>query len=189
MTRIGQELIKKGISDTGADLNGDQALRSLTKAAAGDGSLKDFDIKARPKYPIVGVGAPAHVLVKPLQDRMDGEVIITDNYDVGNAVGAVLSQISESILVKVYPKELKYVVVAPGASPMLYSTVESARGAAVSYAEYNVREKMKRHDAVDIRVRTQVEESKFCDGYGQEMKFINWINVRAVATGRPRLRD
>ena len=189
VTRIGQELIKKGISDTGAELNGDQALRSLTKAVAGDGGLKDFDIKARPKYPIVGVGAPAHILVKPLEDRMDGEVIITDNYDVGNAVGAVLSQISESILVKVYPKELKYVVVAPGASPMLYSTVESARGAAVSYAEYNVREKMKRHDAVDVRVRTQVEESKFCDGYGQEMKFINWINVRAVATGRPRLRD
>jgi len=189
VTRIGEELIRKGISDTGAKLNGDQAFVSLSRGAAGDGTLKDFDIKARPKYPIVGVGAPAHVLVKPLRDRMDGKVVITDNHDVGNAVGAVLSQITESVLVQVYPKDLKYIVIGPGASPMQYSTVESARSAAVSYAEYNVTEKMKRHDAVDVRVRTKVEESKFCDGYGQEMKFINWINVRAVATGKPRLKD
>jgi len=189
VTRIGEELIRKGVSDTGAELEGSQALLSLSKAVAGDGTLKDFDIKARPRYPIVGVGAPAHVMVKPLQDRMDSEVIITDHYDVGNAVGAVLSQITESVMVTVYPKELKYVVVAPGASPMTYSTVESARGAAVSYAEYNVKEKIKEHDAVDIKVRTEVEESKFCDGYGQEMKFINWINVRSVATARPRLKE
>ena len=188
ITRIGEEMIRKGVSDTGAELGNEKSFVSLARGAAGAGDLKDFDIKARPKHPIVGVGAPAHVLVKPLEQRMGGKVLITDNYDVGNAVGAVLSQISESVLVTVYPKELKYMVFCPGASPVQYSTVESARGAAVSYAEYNVKEKMKQHDAVDVKVRTQVEESKFCDGYGQEMKFINWINVRATATGKPRLR-
>lgn len=189
VTRIGEELIKKGVSDTGAELGDETSFASLARGNAGAGNLKDFDIKARPRHPIVGVGAPAQVLVKPLEGRMDAEVLITDHYDVGNAVGAVLSQISESILVQVYPKDLKYVVFCPGSSPVQYSTIDSARGAAVSYAEYNVKEKMKKHDAVDVKVRTQVEESKFCDGYGQEMKFINWINVRAIATGKPRLRD
>ena len=48
---------------------------------------------------------------------------------------------------------------------------------------------MKKHNAVDVKVRIDIDESKFCDGYGQEMKFVNWVNVRAIATGKPKLRD
>jgi len=188
VTRIGEELVRKGISDAGAELPEGEGFVALARASAGAGNLRDLDIQARPRYPVVGIGAPAHVLVKPLEDRVGAEVIIPKNYDVGNAVGAVLSQISESILVQIYPKDFKYVVFCPGSSPVEYSTIDSAKASAKSYAEYNVRERMKRHHAVDIKVRFDVEESKFCDGYGQEMKFVNWVNVRAVATGRPKLR-
>jgi len=188
VTRIGEELIRKGISDAGAELPDDDAFVALARSTAGSGGLKDFNIQARPRYPVVGVGAPAHVLVKALEERMGGEVIIAKNYDVGNAVGAVLSQISESILVQIYPKDYKYMVFCPGSSPMEYSSIDSAKSSARSSAEYNVRERMKRHHATDVKVKFDIEESKFCDGYGQEMRFVNWINVRALATGRPKLR-
>lgn len=189
ITRIGEELVRKGVADAGAALPEERGFVELSRAAAGHGNLRDFDVRAKPKYPVVGIGAPAHVLVKPLEERLGGEVLIPSNYDVGNAVGAVLSQISESILVQIYPKEFKYVVFCPGSSPMEYSALDSAKSSAKSYAEYNVRERMKKHNAIDVKVKFDVEESKFCDGYGQEMKFVNWVNVRATATGRPKLRN
>jgi hypothetical protein len=37
-------------------------------------------------------------------------------------------------------------------------------------------------------VKLEVLEHRFSDGYGKEMKFINWVEVRAVATGRPNLK-
>ena len=189
ITRIGEELVRKAISDTGAEMTNEKAFTELIKASAGAGNLRDYDVRARSRYPLVGIGAPAHVLVKALGDRLGSEVIISKNHDVGNAVGAVLSQISESMLVQIYPKDYKYVVFCPGSSPIEYSSVDSAKASARSYAEYNVRERMKKHNAVDVKVRIDIDESKFCDGYGQEMKFVNWVNVRAIATGKPKLRD
>jgi hypothetical protein len=31
-------------------------------------------------------------------------------------------------------------------------------------------------------------EKRFSDGYGQESQFVNWVDVKATATARPRLR-
>lgn len=188
VTRIGEEIVKKGIADTGAVVPDEEAFDSLVRASIGTGNLRDLDVRARPIVPIVGIGAPAHVFIKPLEERMGGQVIIPKNHDVGNAVGAVLSQISEAVTVQIIPKEFKYIVFAPGSSPMEYSAIDSAKAAARSYAEYNVKERIKQHNVIDVKVRVDLDESKFCDGYGQEMKFVNWVNVRAVATGKPRLK-
>jgi hypothetical protein len=119
---------------------------------------------------------------------MDGQVVIPDNFDVGNAVGAVLSQVSETVSVRVYPKDFKFIVFGPGASPMEYGHYDSALAAAKSYAEYYVKEKMKVTGAVDVKVKIDVDEHRFCDGYGQEMKFTNWVDITATATGKPKLK-
>ncbi len=188
ITRIGEEVIKKSVVDKGGEAGNGRGFQLLLRAAAGERAISDIDLIARPRAPIVGIGAPSHVFIKPLESRMDCHVIIPENHDVGNAVGAVLSQVSDSIEVQIYPVDYKYIVFSPGASPMEYSTVEIAKSAARSYAEYYVKEKMKALKAVDVSVKLDVEESKFCDGYGQEMKFTNWIKVKATATGKPKLK-
>lgn len=188
ITRIGEELMKKAIIDQGGDLPASTGFDKLLRACVGTGELKDMDVKARPKVPIVGIGAPAHIFVKPLESRMDCQVIIPKNYDVGNAVGAVLSQVTEAVKVRVYPKDFKYIVFGPGSSPMEYSAYESALSSAKSYAEYFVKEKMKTAKATDVKVKLDVDEHRFCDGYGQEMKFTNWVDVTATATGKPKLK-
>lgn len=188
VTRIGEELVKKAIVDQGRDLPVSKGFDLLMNASIGTGALKDMDIRVRPKVPIVGVGAPAGVFVKPLESRMDCQVVVPENHDVGNAVGAVLSQVSESVMVRVYPKDFKFIVFGPGASPMEYSNYDSALGAAKSYAEYYVKEKMKVTGAVDVKVKLDVDEHRFCDGYGQEMKFTNWVDITATATGKPKLK-
>jgi N-methylhydantoinase A/oxoprolinase/acetone carboxylase beta subunit len=119
---------------------------------------------------------------------MDAQVVIPHDFEVGNAVGAVLSQVTEAVTVKVYPKDFKFIVFGPGASPMEYSNYDSAMGAARSYAEYYVKERMKTTGAVDIKVKIDVDEHRFCDGYGQEMKFTNWVDITATGTGKPKLK-
>jgi N-methylhydantoinase A/oxoprolinase/acetone carboxylase beta subunit len=187
-TRIGEEIVKKAIIDQGGDLPESSGFEKLLRASIGVPELRDVDVKVKPKVPIVGIGAPAHIFVKPLESRMDCTVVIPENFDVGNAVGAVLSQVSEAIKVRVYPKDFKYIVFGPGASPMEYSSLESALSSAKSYAEYYVKERMKTAQATDIKVKLDVDEHRFCDGYGQEMKFTNWVDVTATATGKPKLK-
>ncbi len=188
VTRIGEEIVKKAVVDKGVDLPGSKGFDLLLRASIGTGTLNDLGIRVRPKVPIVGIGAPAHVFVKPLESRMDCQVVVPENFDVGNAVGAVLSQVSETVSVQVYPKDCKFIVFGPGGSPMEYTYYDSAMSAAKSYAEYYVKEKMKVTGAVDVKVKLDVDEHRFCDGYGQEMKFTNWVDITATATGKPKLK-
>ena len=188
ITRIAEEIVKKGLIDAGGDIPDSSGFDLLLRSTAGSGILKDLKVVATPKVPIVGVGAPVDVMVKPLEARLGCPVIIPPNHDVGNAVGAVLSQVTETATVRIFPKEFKYVVFGPGSSPMEYSTYDSALAAGKSYAEYFVKERIKRTGAVDVSVKLDVDEHRFCDGYGQEMKFTNWVDLTATATGRPKIK-
>jgi N-methylhydantoinase A/oxoprolinase/acetone carboxylase beta subunit len=188
VSRIGEEVVKKALVDQGGDIPESTGFDLLLRASTGSGVLKDLDIRARPKVPLVGVGAPAGVFIKPLEARLGCPVLVPENHDVGNAVGAVLSQVTETATVRIFPKDFKYVVFGPGSSPMEYSNYDSALAAGKSYAEYFVKERIKRTGAVDIKVKMTVDEHRFCDGYGQEMKFTNWVDLTATATGKPKIK-
>lgn len=188
VTRIGEEVVKKALVDQGGDLPASTGFDLLLRSSTGSKVLKDLDVRARPNVPIVGVGAPAEVFIKPLESRLGCPVVVPANHDVGNAVGAVLSQVTETATVRIFPKDFKYIVFGPGSSPMEYSNYDSALAAGRSYAEYFVKERIKRTGAVDVKVKLDVDEHRFCDGYGQEMKFTNWVDLTAIATGKPKIK-
>jgi N-methylhydantoinase A/oxoprolinase/acetone carboxylase beta subunit len=189
VTRIGEEVVKKAVVDSGGALpTASSGFDLLLRSATGSKIMKDLDIQAKPNVPIVGVGAPAQVFIRPLEARLGCQVLIPENHDVGNAVGAVLSQITETATVRIFPKDFKYIVFGPGSSPMEYSNYDSAMAAGKSYAEYFVKERIKRTGATDIKVKLDVDEHRFCDGYGQEMKFTNWVDLTATATGKPKIK-
>jgi len=188
ITRVGEEIMRKMILDEVGSVSHSEALDRLLEASAGEKRFQSMDISVKIDRPVVGIGAPAKALVGPLEKRMNVNVIIPDNYEVGNAVGAVCSLISESVAVQVYPKDYKYIVLAPGTTPIDYSHIEEALTSARTYAERCARERVEASGAEDVRVKLEVLEHRFSDGYGKEMKFINWVEVRAVATGRPNLK-
>lgn len=188
ITRVGEEIMRKMILDEVGSVSHSEALDRLLEASAGEKRFQSMDISVKIDRPVVGIGAPAKALVGPLEKRMNVNVIIPDNYEVGNAVGAVCSLISESVAVQVYPKDYKYIVLAPGTTPIDYSHIEEALTSAKTYAERSARERVEASGAEDVRVKLEVLEHRFSDGYGKEMKFINWVEVRAVATGRPNLK-
>ena len=65
---------------------------------------------------------------------------------------------------------------------------KTTMAAGKSYAEYFVKERIKRTGATDVKVKMDVDEHRFCDGYGQEMKFTNWVDLTATATGKPIIK-
>ncbi|MEI6797501.1 MAG: hypothetical protein WCK39_11610, partial [Methanomassiliicoccales archaeon] len=131
---------------------------------------------------------PARILVTPLEKRMECRVVIPEGHEVGNAVGAVCSMISESVAVKVYPHgDDGFYVYPPSSEPFHYQYLEQAKSAARTTAERYATDRVRANGAEDIKVRTMVREIRFSDGYGKEMKFINWVEVKSTASGRPKL--
>jgi N-methylhydantoinase A/oxoprolinase/acetone carboxylase beta subunit len=188
VTRVGEEIVKKGLVDAGGDLHDNKGFGMLLRAAAGQGRLGGIALRARPDRTIVGIGAPAAEFIRPLEGRMDCSVVIPEGHEVGNAVGAVCSLVTESIIVQVYLRDDKYLVFSPQSSPMQYSHLGEALSAARSSAEHYVRERITGPSVENVKVRIETFEKRFSDGYGQESRFVNWIDVRATASARPRLR-
>jgi N-methylhydantoinase A/oxoprolinase/acetone carboxylase beta subunit len=188
-TRVGEEIIRKIIFDEIGTSTGSKALTCVLQACTGEKRFRNLDLKAALDRPIVAIGAPAKIFAEPLAKRMDVKVIVPEHHDVGNAVGAVCSRVTESITVHVYPKDCKFLVFAPGTTPIDYMHVEEAVAAAKSYAGHFVRDRVESVGVEgEIQVKFDVIERRFCDGYGKEMKFINWIDVKATAMGVPKLK-
>jgi len=188
VTRVGEEIVKKGLVDAGGDLPEGKGFDMLLRASAGHGDLGGVLIRARPDRLIVGIGAPAEEFIKPLESRMDCKVVVPEGHEVGNAVGAVCSQVTESIMVQVFLRDDKYLVFSPLSSPTQYSQLGDALASARSSAERYVRDKITGPSVEDVKVRVEVFEKRFSDGYGQESRFVNWVDVRATATAKPKLR-
>ncbi|HEY3420745.1 MAG TPA: hydantoinase/oxoprolinase family protein [Methanomassiliicoccales archaeon] len=188
VTRVGEEIIKKGLIDEGGEIPKGKGFGMLLRSSAGHGNLGGIAFRARPDRTIVGIGAPASQFIKPLEERMDCTVIIPEGHEVGNAVGAVCSLVTESVTVQVFLRDDKYLVFAPLSSPMQYSHLGEALNSARASAEHYVKEKISTPSVEDVRVRVETFEKRFSDGYGQESKFVNWVDVRATATAKPKLR-
>lgn len=186
--RIGEELIKKALVDNGDQLPDAKGFSSLLRASAGDRLLPGMMLKAMPDRPIVGIGAPAMEFIKPLEGKMSCQVVVPEGYDVGNAVGAVCSMVSESVMVQVFLRDDKYFVFSPMSSPGQYSSLDCALSGAKSIAENIVRDRIRSPHVEDVKVRIETFEKRFADGYSQESKFVNWVDVRATATARPKLK-
>jgi hypothetical protein len=122
----------------------------------------------------------------PLEERMNVKVLMPENHDVGNAVGAVCSQISETVTAQVFPNmDNVFFVLGPFGTPVTYGHVEQAISAARRQAEEYVRNRVYEAGAENIRVRSDVYENKFFGGDNVEGEQTAWVDIVARATGDP----
>jgi N-methylhydantoinase A/oxoprolinase/acetone carboxylase beta subunit len=185
VTMIVGEVIKKIISDEAGDIVPSRALDYLIKATLGAAGFRTMSIQASLDRPIVGIGAPAHVFVPELEKRMNVKVIIPPNHDVGNAVGAVCSKVSEFINLQVYPRDFKFWIFSPFAEPIDFHHQEEAVEKAKEMASEHVRAKAVAAGAKNVEVMVDVDEKRFSPGSTTSVPTTNWIEVRARATGDP----
>ncbi len=185
VTRIGEEIVKKAMADLVGPMPASKQAEAMLHAAAGEKTFPRLSLRTTLDRPIVGIGAPASILIGPLATRMEARVIVPPNHDVGNAVGAVCSEITESISIEISPIGDKFLVFWQFSAPMQYSHLEEAVSSARIQAERYVMERLAIARATDIKVRVERVDVRFNDGYGKEMKFVNAIFIRATGTGKP----
>lgn len=99
-TELMRELIR---FDTGSD-HMDINTTTLLQNAISDKNNKNYSCKIHLNKPIVGIGAPAGVYMRWVGETFDTDVLVDSNSDVGNAIGAITSSVSESISFLIKPK-------------------------------------------------------------------------------------
>lgn len=125
---VSSSLTQKLLQDEFGDWQQDceQCARIIDKATK---PLRDgiFRLEPRCTVPIVGVGAPACYFMDDLADRMGADVLFPEHHDVGNAVGAVCSKITDSLSATVTPTiNFTYLAEVPFIGPMEYAHFDSA---------------------------------------------------------------
>ena len=95
--KIGMEIVKKVLLEDNreTDLSG-FGMDLVDKAVTGAHAL-DYDVSFRLNKPIIGMGGPAYDMLPKVAELLGTELVMPENYDVGNAVGAVSGKVVESI--------------------------------------------------------------------------------------------
>jgi len=186
ITRVGEEVMRKVILDESGDMPNSPGFNHLLRSTVNGNRGSCISTNTGLDRPLVGIGAPTHIYMPPLEGRMKVEVIIPKDHDVGNAVGAVCSQISETVTAQVFPNmDNLFFVLGPFGSPVSYGHVEQAVSSARRQAEEYVRNKVYEAGAENIRVRSDVYENKFYGGDNVEGEQTAWVDIVARATGDP----
>ena len=101
--KIGTEIMKKVIyEDSGVTELDGFGVDLIEKAVSGR-SGEDYSIMVRLNKPIVGMGGPAYDMLPLVAERLGTTLITPENYDVGNAVGAITGKVEESIEMLIQP--------------------------------------------------------------------------------------
>ncbi len=186
-SRLAEEVVKKAILDGSGEIPSDKASLHLVKLATSGPSESSISVRIGVDRPIVGIGAPAHVYV-PLMKRFLGtEVIIPKDFDVGNAVGALCSEVSECVEVQILPRDYRFHVYAPNHEPSDFETMEQAISVARDVAELLARDQVIEAGGVDVRTLVDVEIKWVNAGNNGQKEIVNWVSVRARAIGKPYL--
>lgn len=101
--RLSVELIHAMMSDATGDVEFGRSGEELVRMAVTGGTERVFHCGMRLDCPIVGIGAPAEVYIRWMGDVFGTDVLISPDSDVGNAVGAITSTVSESVEVLIRP--------------------------------------------------------------------------------------
>jgi N-methylhydantoinase A/oxoprolinase/acetone carboxylase beta subunit len=186
-SRLAEELLKKAILDGSGEIPNDKASMHLVKLATKDSEKSNLDVRISVDRPIVGIGAPAQVYVPLLKKILGMEVMIPENFEVGNAVGAVCSEVAESVEVQILPRDNRFHVYATEHEPLDFETMEQAISSARAVAETIARDKVIEAGGVDVRTLVEVEIKRVNVGVSYQTEIVNWVLVRARASGKPYL--
>lgn len=182
--RLAEEVVRKVVAEEIGDLPKEATVDRLVQLMAGERSPGTFRLDLRLDRPIVGIGGPAKLLMPSLREQLGAEVVIPDGASVGNAVGAVCSRISETLILRIQPlSDGQFQMVAPWGDAQDFRRAEEAIDRAKALAGEHVRGRAEKAGATDIALRTDVREVRFKDQRG--MEHLNWIEVTARATGEP----
>lgn len=169
---IAQEVVKKYVlSENSAITFDDNSLWNFCR----DNRSPDIDVDFSLNIPLIGIGAPAASFLPQVADRLGTDFVEVENYEVGNAVGAIAGKIVRrfSILVLEEVERDQFILFLPDDRVVIQPEDELE---AMDRAEEIGREEGKRRalEAGGTEVSLTVEREEFNHGRGR-------INVTAKA--------
>jgi N-methylhydantoinase A/oxoprolinase/acetone carboxylase beta subunit len=185
--KVAKEILDKLVHDeTGHSLfPTPRAWTFLLDRVLGHENTKAVSCQVQVHQPIVAIGGPVAGFMPQVADKLHTQYLIPPHAEVGNAVGAIVAGITQTVEILVQP----YVL---GASTVVY-LIHSPRGRewadpfdkAVARAEELAVELAREavHEAGTEEASVKVDRKEVTLGALSEM------TIRATATGRPRLAE
>lgn len=191
--KIGMEIVQKVLLEDNREtqLSG-FGMELVDKAVTGTHGL-DYDVSFRLNKPIIGMGGPAYDMLPKVAELLGTELVMPENYDVGNAVGAVSGKVVESIEILIQS--------ATGTTMNNPACTAFSRLGRVYYEEFDkgvelatqagkdyVMEMAKKAGAENIRVKVDSDRSDVLFGKEQHRTKFSEIKLIVTATGDPAYR-
>jgi N-methylhydantoinase A/oxoprolinase/acetone carboxylase beta subunit len=184
-SRIAEEVLKKVISDEIESLPHSDGMQHLMDGMSGERSFSNFALKAHLKYPLVGLGGPAGAFMPPLAERLGVEVVIPEDHDVGNAIGAVCGQVSEFVDVFVCPREYDFAIYSSFSPPItVYGELDAVKRAKELASAWAM-ERAEKAGGRDLHVELKLEEERERAKTAGKKDTLVQLWVRARAVGAP----
>jgi len=152
--------------------------RGLAEKAEGNGR---FHISVTLNDPIVGIGAPAHVLIPALAQRVNTLGIIPEHAEVANALGAIVGSILIQEKVLIRPLAGAGFVAFSSASKFECNTLDEVLDGARAFLEHQLRHEVIRAGGQETQVTITEDWKKAQVASGKEMLIEVTLHGQAVA--------
>jgi len=136
---LAMELLKKQLSRS-VDVDGEKKTKlsaHLLECILNRGN-KHYNITARLKNPIIGIGAPVHYFLPGAGKMLNAEIVIPTNADVANALGAITSHIAIRKKVSIVSDQSGFFSVQGVEDETQFTNIESAEKWAIEYLKKSV---------------------------------------------------
>ena len=150
---------------------------------------KDFNCMIKVNKPIIGIGAPAGVYIRWVGEVFDTDVYVTEDSDVGNAIGAITSSVSESISFLLRPElsgeEDSAFEVFSKLGNFKYENLQTALSESERLGREAVIASVESSGAEDISVSVDRDDHKYAIGAGESSVLME-IRLTVTAAGKPK---
>lgn len=167
--QLALELMKKEIFNDVDDeeINGSPVAGRLIDAILGKDTPR-YAVNARLTHPVIGIGAPVGYFLPKAGKLLNAEVIIPEDADVANALGAITSHVMIKQKLVIRPDSLGRFVVEGLTGSQTFKRIEDAENCAVENLPARVRSMARAagtsSSTVTMEIKDRVVNTSFCGG-------------------------
>lgn len=144
-----------------------------------------FTCILKPKIPIIGIGAPIRAWLPKATEAIDAKLIVPDDQEVANAIGAAVGRVIETVKILITPDTNGDGFNIYSAWEMKWSkTLEEAGRYGRVFAVKKAEEAARENGAVNIEITLNYEDYKAKTASGDRDIYIE-SRIEAIATERP----
>lgn len=188
--KMSMELIKKLLmEETGiTDISG--AGKEFADKFISGKCGADYGCSITLNKPIIGIGAPVNAYLPQLAAKFHTELLIPENSDVGNAIGAITSVIAETVDMMIRPQrgftreENPKCVVSASFGMWTFGSLDAGLVFAESSGKKEAERRARENGADEVEITVEKDVEKYSFGNDEKSDELVKIQMRITAIGR-----